>query len=572
MGDLGVACRILQQVCSVLQHGRVVDAEECGMVRVQYLARVLLGWRMQGVVVHPLIQNASSGFLVFLIALPLCLGIALASGFPPVAGVLTAIVGGLVCTHLGSAELTIKGPAAGLIVIALGAVQELGGGDPVLGYRRALAVGVLAAVVQIGFAIFRSGRFASIMPPAVVHGMLAAIGVIIIAKQLPIVLGVVGAHGEPLEMLLEVPHYLVQENPEVMLIGAVAILTLAMFPLSPWKPLKRIPAPLAVLLITVPMAVYFNFSNEHGYDIGTHHYTVGPAYLVQLPGSLLSAITFPDFSMVFSFASMKYVVMFALVGTVESLLSVIAVDAMDPEHRTSNLDRDLLVTGFGNLLAASIGGLPMISEIVRSKANIDAGATSRWSNFFHGAFLLMFVALVPGLLKMIPLAALAAMLVVTGARLASPNEFLHVWHIGKDQFALFLTTFIVTLTTDLLLGVAAGILLKLALHMWRVGDLRSLFQVPATLHVEGTTLHVEVHGPLAFTNLLRLTGQIDKARTEAIRVVRIDFANASLVDHTTQQRLRASAQEWPNTELELVGLEGLLAISPHPHSLRTGVA
>lgn len=516
-----------------------------------------------------LLQDAQSGFLVFLIALPLCLGISIASGFPPVAGILTAIVGGLLASHLGSAPLTIKGPAAGLIVIALGAVHELGGGDPVAGYRRALAVGAVAAMVQVVFAWFRAGRLAAVMPPAVVHGMLAAIGVIIIAKQLPVVLGVLDAHGEPLEMLMEIPHYVLEENPEVTLIGVLAIAILTVLPLAPWKPIRAIPAPLAVLAITIPMAIAFNFSTEHPYRFWSHDFQVGPELLVQLPGSLLDAVTFPDFSVILTPTSLKYVAMFALVGTVESLLSVIAVDALDPEARASDLDRDLLVTGGANLVCACVGGLPMISEIVRSKANIDAGARSSWSNFFHGLFLLVFVALLPSVLQMIPLAALAAMLVVTGARLASPSEFRHVWHIGRDQFALFFTTFLFTLATDLLIGVGVGLALKLALHAWRAGSLSRLFGAPwSRLERNGDTLCVEVDGPLAFTNLLKLETAMRPFLDDGVRHVRIDLAHASLLDHTAQERLETTAQEWANTTLELVGVEALVPTSKHRHALR----
>lgn len=515
-----------------------------------------------------MLQDATSGFLVFLIALPLCLGIAMASGFPPVAGVLTAIVGGVLVSHLGSAPLTIKGPAAGLIVIALGAVQELGMGDPVAGYRRALAVGVVAAGIQILFAVLRAGRFASIMPPSVVHGMLAAIGVIIIAKQVPVVLGVVGAHGEPLEMLLEIPHYVAEENPEVTGIGMLSIAILVLLPMAPFKAVKAVPAPLAVLLVTVPLALFFQFGVAHSYELGHHVYTVGPELLVRLPGSLLDAVTFPDFSMIATGTSIKYILMFALVGTIESLLSVLAVDAMDPEKRASNLDRDLLVTGLGNLASASIGGLPMISEIVRSKANIDAGATSRWSNWFHGLFLLVFVALLPGMLQMIPLAALAAMLVVTGARLASPKEFTHVWHIGRDQFALFVTTFAVTLATDLLIGVGAGLLLKLALHTWRAGGLAPLFRRSFEIERDGDLATVHVRGPLAFTNLLRLQSALDEARSGGASTVRVDLTQATLVDHTVQERLEGAANEWDDAELVIVGMDRLEAQSDHPHALR----
>jgi len=517
---------------------------------------------------NQLLQDATSGFLVFLIALPLCLGIAMASGFPPVAGVLTAIVGGVMVSHLGSAPLTIKGPAAGLIVIALGAVQELGMGDPVAGYRRALAVGVVAAALQILFALFKAGRFASIMPPSVVHGMLAAIGVIIIAKQVPVVLGVVGAHGEPLEMLLEIPHYLMEENPEVTAIGLLSIAILVVLPNVPIKAVKAIPAPLVVLLATVPLALSFRFGVEHTYEVGHHAYAVGPELLVRLPGSLLDAVTFPDFSMVLTATSIKYILMFALVGTVESLLSVMAVDAMDPEKRASDLDRDLLVTGAGNLVAASIGGLPMISEIVRSKANIDAGATSHWSNWFHGLFMLVFVAALPGLLQMIPLAALGAMLVVTGARLASPREFQHAWHIGRGQFLVFFTTFAVTLATDLLIGVGVGLLLKLIVHTWRAGGFTELFKETFEVRREGQTARVAVHGPVAFTNLLKLQQGLEQARSAGATLVRVDLSEATLVDHTVQERLEGVADEWEDATLELVGLEHLASESDHPRALR----
>ena len=415
-----------------------------------------------------LVQNATSGFLVFLIALPLCLGIASASGFPPVAGVLTAIVGGLISSWMGSAPLTIKGPAAGLIVIALGAVTELGMGDPLLGYQRALAVGVVASVIQVIFAVSRAGVFATIMPPAVVHGMLAAIGVIIIAKQAPVALGAVSHGGEPLEMLAHIPGYIMGANPVVAAVGALALGVLITLNFASRFPLiKKIPAPLVVLILTVPLAAAYHFSEAHEYTMFGGVHSIGPKNLVQLPGSLISAVTFPDFSMILSPVSIKYVVMFALVGSVESLLSVLAVDAMDPAKRASDLDKDLLAVGIGNLIVSTIGGLPMISEIVRSKANMDAGATSKLSNFFHGLFLLLFVALLPGLLQMIPMAALAAMLLFTGYRLASPRSFRHMWRMGWGHFAPFVVTFALTLGVDLLVGVAAGVVVSVGLRLAR---------------------------------------------------------------------------------------------------------
>lgn len=513
------------------------------------------------------VADLKAGFLVFLIALPLSLGIAMASGFPPVAGILTAVIGGLVVTFLGSARLTIKGPAAGLIVIALGAVTELGQGDPVLGYRRALAVGVVAAVLQILMALFRAASIGAAMSPSVVHGMLAAIGVIIVSKQAHTLVGVAPAAKEPLELLLEIPQSLFHANPEILGLGLLALLILFGLPLirKPWAQL--IPAPVLVVAVTVPLSLWLDLDHSHNYRFLSHQFHVGPEFLVQLPGSLMDAVVFPDFSAVFSAASLKYMLMYALVGSVESTLSVLAVDSMDPGKEASNLNRDLFAVSIGNLLSSLVGGLPMISEIVRSKANIDAGARSSRANFFHGAFLLGFVALVPALLHEIPLAALAAMLIYTGTRLASPREVLHAKEVGLDQLLLFTTTLVVTLASDLLIGVAAGILLKLMLHRLRGATFGQLFRTRVERSEEQGELHLRLHGVAAFTSLLKVQKALQNLEPSCRKVV-IDLSDATLADHTFLSRLRGISAEWSNTELQLVGIDELVPSSSHPQATR----
>ncbi|GHH72942.1 sulfate transporter [Streptosporangium violaceochromogenes] len=448
--------------------------------------------------------DARSGFLVFLIALPLCLGIALASGFPPVAGIITAIIGGVLVSPLGSAPLTVKGPAAGLIVIALGAVQELGGGDLYAGYRRALAVGTVAAVLQIALALLRTASVGVAMSPSVVHGMLAAIGVIIISKQIHVVLGVKPEGEAPLRLLAEIPRSLSQANPRILLLGALALLIMFALPAIRARWARAVPAPLVALAVTVPLGLWFGLATPHTYGFGAATYHLGPEHLVRLPGTLVEAVAFPDFSVIATAASLKYVLMFALIGTIESTLTVLAVDAMAPRARPAGLNRDLLALGGGNLVSSLLGGLPMISEIVRSKANVDAGATSARSNFFHGAFLLLFVALAPALLQTIPLAVLAAMLVYTGARLASPRQLAHARRIGPDQLALFATTLVVTLATDLLIGVAAGLVLKVALHLLRGAGLPAFLRPRAEATRTGHVLHVRIPRAAIFTVLLPL--------------------------------------------------------------------
>lgn len=507
-------------------------------------------------------KDLVAGFLVFLIALPLCLGIAMASGFPPVAGVLTAIVGGVVVNFLGSAQLTIKGPAAGLIVIALGAVTELGQGDMMAGYRYALAVGVVAAVIQIVLALVRAASVGAAMPTSVVHGMLAAIGVIIISKQAHTSLGVAPAGSEPLPLLVEIPSSILHANPEIAGIGIVSLVLLFAFPLLKKRMtrLEKIPAQLLVLVVAVALGYGFDLEHDHYYRMFGGQFHLGPEYLVHLPGSLLDAVAFPDFSQITSPTSIKYIAMFALVGSIESTLSVLAVDTLDPAKRASDLNRDLLVVGAGNLIAALIGGLPMISEIVRSKANIDAGATSRFANFFHGLLLLAFVALLPMVLQHVPLAALAAMLVYTGSKLASPTEFKHMGELGKDQLALFLVTLFVTLATDLLVGVGIGLALKIVMHLAR--------GVPLTTLVRGEFKVVHANGELrlvfpraaTFSSLLKVRQVVSNLPEEIDRVV-INVKDAALVDHTFLERVEQMSKEWTHAKLEFIGLDNLVAAS-----------
>jgi MFS superfamily sulfate permease-like transporter len=509
-----------------------------------------------------------SGFLVFLIALPLCLGIAMASSFPPVAGVITAIVGGMLTTFFGSARLTIKGPAAGLIVIGLGAVTELGNGDALLGYRLALATIVVAAVFQILFSLVRAGALGDFFPASVVHGMLAAIGVIICSKQIHTALGVTPEKGGPLSLLAQVPTSIGKANPEVALIGILSLVVLFGWALLP-AAVRKVPAQIVVVGMALVLGARFDLGHEHHYQFQGHDFVVGPKFLVDLPGSLLSAVTFPDFSQILSGTSIKYIVMFALVGTIESLLSTKAVDALDPEKRRSDLDKDLLAVGVGNLIAGMIGGLPMISEIVRSSANIANGAKTKFANFFHGLFLLLFVSSVPWLLARIPMAALAAMLIYTGFRLASPREFAKTWRIGREQMVIFASTLVVTVATDLLLGVFAGIVVKILLHWANGMPLRNVFRPAVQQQRVGDSITLKVGHAAVFSNYLTIKRHLGAIPASQRRVV-IDLDGTRLVDHTVMEKLHELQGEWAREGRELVvaGLERHRSVSAHPLAAR----
>jgi len=515
-----------------------------------------------------------AGFLVFLIALPLCLGIALACGYPAIAGIFTAIIGGLLATFFSNSELTIKGPAAGLIVIAIGCVTDFGftaGRDPaadIEAYRLALGVGVVAGVIQILIGVLRAGILGQFFPTAAVHGLLASIGVIIIAKQLPITMGL-GSEGAPLELLARIPEFVANINPIVGLIGIISLVVMFTYPLISNPRLKMIPAPLIVLIITVPLGLYFDISREQTYSFRGAEYPLGPEFLVNVPQNMFSAITFPDFSGVATATGLKYIVLFAVIGSLESLLSAKAVDEIDPWRRKTNYDRDMLGIGVGNTAAAFVGGLPMISEIVRSKANIDNGARTRFANMYHGSFLLVAVALAPGLINQIPLAALGAMLVYTGYRLASPREFAHMYHVGREQLIIFVSTIIGVLATDLLMGIGIGILVKAVIHVVNGAPVASLFRLRADVRQsEQRGVIVTVKDSAVFSTWIGLKKRLERLRGES--PVILDLSETALVDHTVMEKLGEMEAEFKERGSTLVikGLETHRRLSDHPTAAR----
>jgi len=521
-------------------------------------------------------SDAFSGFLVFLIALPLCLAISKASGFPPIAGIITAVIGGLVCPWISNSELTIKGPAAGLIVIVAGCVADFGGtlgNDPVKdmhAYQCTLAVGAVAAVIQIILGLCRAGVLGELFPSAAVHGLLAAIGIIIISKQLPVALGEV-AKGEPLELLASIPQQIMHLNPEIATIGGVSLLLLFLLPLSPWQFLRRIPAPLVVLALAIAMGSYFDLAHNHNYNVFGHQFTVDKSFLVDLPSDLASAIVFPKFEALREAKAWYWIAMFAIIGTLESMLSAKAVDLIDPLKRKTNLNRDVLAVGVANLAAATIGGIPMISEIVRSRANVDNGGRTRLANAFHGLFLIAFVALLPNVIEMIPLAALAAMLVYTGFRLAHPRAFVHIYSIGREQLVVFVGTIIAVLATDLLVGILIGVAIKLVILFINGVPLMSLV-VPHNdvTEVSATEVIITPRHSAVFSNWIMLRRQIEIHGLQQERQVTIDFSRAQIVDSTVMNQLLAMQREYreQGLVLEIVGLDDHFVLSDHASAAR----
>ena len=290
--------------------------------------------------------------------------------------------------------------------------------------------------------------------------------------------------------------------------------------------------------------------------------------MLGLNGPAQKAFFFPDFSGIGTGTGIQYIILFSLIGSLESLLSAKAVDLLDPQKRKTNLNRDLLAVGVANTVGAAIGALPMISEIVRSSANINNGARTRFANFFHGVFLLVSVLLFGAAIRLIPNAALAAMLVFAGYRLAHPREFLKAFKIGPEQLLIFVTTIVVVLFTDLLIGIGAGLLMKLIILFINSISPAALFRCETTIENRKDDVDVvAVRGAVLFTNLLRLKARI--AKLEAKQVI-LDVSRTTMIDHTSMEKLHELEMEFHQAgrTLTVIGMEEHSPVSNHPLSAR----
>jgi MFS superfamily sulfate permease-like transporter len=504
-------------------------------------------------------SDAISGFVVFLLAMPLSLGIAKASEFPPIMGLVSAIIGGLLVSFFMGSRLTIKGPAAGLIVIVAGAVNEFGGGET--GWHLALGAMVFAGIIQILFGVFKLGKMVDFFPLSAIHGMLAAIGLIIIAKQIPVLLDVDPAMTKglgPIELFKEIPNFLRHLDPKASLIGVLSLWIMMGWANAKIPYLSKIPAPLVVLMIAIPAELMMDFQHTE------------PAYALVHIGNLAESVRWNvDFGgMAQTGIFIKYIVMFALVGSLESLLTVKAIDLMDPFKRKSNTNKDMIALGVGNTISAFLGGLPMISEVARSSANVQNGGKTRWANFFHGFFLLSFLLLASHLIELIPNTALAAMLITVGIKLSHPKEFVQTFKIGKEQLAIFLVTIFFTLYEDLLVGIAAGIILKMIIHLFNGTPLNSFFKAQTQVSFEGNKYLVEIDKSAIFTNYLGIKRKLD-AIPPGFDVT-IDLKGTKLVDHSVMENLHHFEHDYAENggSVKIIGLESHKPVSSHDLAAR----
>jgi carbonic anhydrase len=414
-------------------------------------------------------QDIPASIVVALVALPLCLGVALASGAPLFSGLIAGIVGGIVVGAISKSPLSVSGPAAGLTTIVLAAITSLPSFEAFL-----LAI-VLAGALQVLFSLLRGGIIAEFVPGSVITGMLAAIGLILILKQIPHALGYDSDYEGDFSFIqpdgsntFSTILYVLQNG---FLWGAALIALVSLIFLFWWDkakptsgPWRLLPGPLVVVLFGV-------FANA-GYGLFAPSLAIGTSHLVQVPlaespAEFLGLFTFPAVDQILNGAVWVTAITLAIVASLESLLSVKAVDELDPQRRVTDKNRELLAQGVGNITSGLIGGLPVTSVIVRSSANVEAGAATRASTMLHGTWLLLSVALIPAILNLIPLSALAAVLIATGYKLAKPSLFLLRYRQGLTQFIPFVVTVLAILFTDLLVGILIGLAVGMAFVIYR---------------------------------------------------------------------------------------------------------
>lgn len=442
-------------------------------------------------------SDFASGLVVFLVALPLCLGIALASGAPPLSGIIAGIVGGVVVGFLSRSHISVSGPAAGLTAIVLTAITDLGA------FNIFLTAGLIAGMLQLILGFIKAGSISNYFPTNVIEGMLAGIGVIIILKQIPHAVGYDSDFegdetfaengGNALGSLMDSLGHLH--------LGAILITLISLTILISWdkiaflKRLKLVPGALVAVVVGVVLNEVFTASGS-ALAISTEH-------LVSLPvpqsfDDFKNIIVTPDFS---GFMNPKVWVVgatIAIVASIETLLCIEASDRMDSQKRYTDTNVELKAQGIGNMLSSFIGGLPMTSVVVRSSANANAGAKSKMSAIIHGVLLLISVVSIPFLLNKIPLATLAAVLLMVGYKLAKPTVIMHFWHKGKYQFVPFIITLLGVVFLDLLKGVALGIAISVVFILR--GNLKRAYRFRKEKFEDGDVIRIDLAQEVSFLN------------------------------------------------------------------------
>jgi len=499
-------------------------------------------------------SDFASGLVVFLVALPLCLGIALASGAPLFSGIIAGVVGGIIVGYLSKSHLSVSGPAAGLTAIVLTAITDLGA------FNVFLLAGLIAGLIQLVLGFIKAGSISNYFPTNVIEGMLAGIGVIIILKQIPHAFGYDAdyegdesfSQADGQNTFTELFNFLDYIN-----LGAVVIAAISLFILIVWnkidflKKIKLVPPALVAVIVSILINEFFIRSGNS--------LAIGKEHLVSLPvpttfEEFKSIIILPDFTAITNSKVWIVGITIAIVASIETLLCIEAADRMDVQKRYTDTNVELKAQGVGNIISSLLGGLPMTSVVVRTSANNDAGAKSKMSAIIHGVLLLISVLAIPVILNKIPLATLAAVLLLVGYKLAKPSVFKHFWEKGKYQFVPFIATFAAVVFTDLLKGVALGMIISIIFIL--KGNMKRAYNFRKEEYKDGDIIHIDLAQEVSFLNKASIKNTLASI-PENSKVI-INAADTVYIAHDVQdlikefKKIRAKED---NIKVKLVGFK-----------------
>ena len=489
--------------------------------------------------IQGLVENWKSDLIaavsVALIALPLSLGIALAAGAPAMSGIFSAIVGGVVTTLYRGGHISVNGPAKGVIgVILLGITLMDDGSGQAFNY--VLAAVVISGLIQMLLGILKLGRLADIFHSSVIHGILAAIGIIIFAKQIHVAMGTHSDSPSIIQNLIDAVVFLPKANPFVLLIAITGLFLLLFHSKTNSRFFHLLPAPMWVIALSIPFVYAFNFFDQQTLSFFGKPFEVGPHLLLDIPNTITDSIMHPNFSKINTIEFWTTVFSILIITSIESLAIAKAVDKIDPYKRKTDLNKDLTGIGISTVAAGLIGGLPIIAVIIRSTVNIHNGAKTKWSNMYQGLLLLVFIVILSPIMRQVPLCAFAILLVYTGFKLASPAVFKQAYKQGTEQLIFFVGTMILTLYTNLLIGLLGGLILALVTHMLlarvSIAQFFKMVYHPRTklLKRQDGSFDLKIRGIANFLGILKANKLV--AQIPAGADVNIDLSETRLVGIT----------------------------------------
>ena len=524
-----------------------------------------------------LIENWQSDIIaalsVALIALPLSLGIALAAGAPAMAGIISAVVGGVVTTFYRGGHIAVNGPAKGVIAVILAGILMMDDGTG-QAFNYVLAAIVVSGALQVLMGMLKLGRFADLFHSSVIHGLLAAIGIIIFAKQIHVAMGTYSKSPNIVQNLFDAVLFLPQANPFVVIISLAGFALMIFHSRISYKFFHFLPTPMWVIALSIPFAYAFNFFKDHDKSLFGQAYHVGPKLLLDIPDNVMASIMHPNFGMIDTPAFWITVFSILLISTIESLAIAKAIDKVDPYKRKTDLNKDLTGIGLSTMVAGCLGGLPIIAVIIRSTVNVHNGAKTKWSNMYQGLLLLLLIVVLGPIMQQVPLCAFAILLVYTGFKLASPAVFKQVFSHGIEQLIFFVGTMILTLYTNLLVGLFGGLLLALVTQL-----LLTKVSVPRFFKLifnGGSNLVIKpdggydlkIRGISNFLSILSLDKMLEQIPPGA--KVNIDLSETELVGFTVMEHLHDFQKLHQNTggEVEISGHESHTSTNNHKLALK----